>query len=415
MPELIENPKDVEAWVQAKQRNEVEICKKIMEVFDTCGDLIDPLRVAAEKALEDMALVAENSEKGKKAVNDAIHSEKDASVKVLKEVAGIDDSLPSNVDVLRPIMARADKLSATQCSNVIRLYGDFIEKAGKQLAGEISPKLQEAYAALDAQKGGERKGVGPGANKSGPTDNPEHIWNTAKKKDERGNLVDMIDPRTKKPYATGRHRDVKSEAYKQLLELNPKSIEAHLQSLDGGSKRWELKDGSIISRMDQVFGLVPASDISGTTTDTIFFIQRFLGGNVMGKFDHVFYLLPVGTIVSGAHHSVVEVAAPLSQSKIMNYRIGYYDTLMPIKRTTHNGVKQLDAVLKNGFKDQRNRHMMIFYKAPHQIEGCYLFKGIEKSWLKFCDSVTALAVFQKIPAWPTKKDVYKVIMERKLV
>jgi hypothetical protein len=85
-----------------------------------------------------------------------------------------------------------------------------------------------------------------------------------------------------------------------------------------------------------------------------------------------------------------------------------------VKRTSHPGVKLVDAVLKAAQKDPRNRQMLVFYSEPKKIAGCYQFTGNESSWLKFCEATSAMNLCQKSPVWPTKKDVYKLILENKL-
>lgn len=92
-----------------------------------------------------------------------------------------------------------------------------------------------------------------------------------------------------------------------------------------GLAQWDVMKGDTCGKMDKVFGLCPGATISGTTTDNIFFFQRF------GKIgmDPLFFLLPLAAIVGGGHHTMLEVALPLSLNNIISYKIGLYSTLFP--------------------------------------------------------------------------------------
>jgi len=416
MPKLIEEAGDVAQWVQDKQALEVQLSLELVDCFNK-PDLIGPLRAAAGRALDEMIVSANAEAKVLGALKEKVKKEKEGMKLLTRETfttapapKGTKKSEPAGKkitdvkadDPVPGLVALHDDVQSfdcQECSDVIRLYGEFVEGVGP-IAKDLTEKFKKLYDQIDTKKKDVQKG---GAD----------VWNTEFREGK-----EIINPKTKKKYDFGRHRVNAKGQYDELLKpekaLDLVSVQQFLGTMKGGQSIWSLKDTSTINKMDQLFGLVPASDISGTTTDTIFFLQRFLGANVMGKFDHVFYMLPLATIVAGAHHSTLEVALPLAQSGILNYRIGYYDTLMPVKRTSHPGVKLVDAVLKAAQKDPRNRQMLVFYSEPKKIAGCYQFTGNESSWLKFCEATSAMNLCQKSPVWPTKKDVYKLILENKL-
>lgn len=442
MPQLVEDAKQVTKWIEEKQALEFTLGLELVDAFNT-PDLLNPLRRAAGRALEEMILAAANEPLALEALKGAVGKEKSVEKLLTREVLSgpkpppgtkqaapcgktITDVSPADpVPGLGKLYKDVGTFDCQECSDAIRLYGEFVEFL-KDKAGDIGSKYMEYFIAKESEK-----------DKGTKSKTESAIWNELNKKDGKplGN------------FELGRWRKMAAGQYDSLFQDNPKkyalkpgekeavfldthNVKQFLGMLKGGSAIWDLQDGSTINKIDQLFGLVASSDISGTTTDTIFFLKKFLGENIMGVFDHIFYLLPLATIVAGSHHSILEVAAPLSMSKpldpktkalgpksIINYRIGYYDTLMPTKRTTHPGVAAVDKKLKAAMADERNRHMLVFYSDKEKPAGCYQFTGKEASWLAFVDSVKVLGnpIFKKLPPWPKKMDVFnQVVMGCKL-
>lgn len=99
-----------------------------------------------------------------------------------------------------------------------------------------------------------------------------------------------------------------------------------------------LKRESTVRKIDTAFGLPAGCDISGTTADSIFFVELmkdFIAGDVLAGMNitdrdiKTIQLLPLATMVSQAHHTVLECALTLTLNGYMNYHAGYYDTLLP--------------------------------------------------------------------------------------
>ena len=99
-----------------------------------------------------------------------------------------------------------------------------------------------------------------------------------------------------------------------------------------------LKRESTVRKIDTAFGLPAGCDISGTTADSIFFVELmkdFIAGDVLSSMNitdrdiKTIQLLPLATMVSQAHHTVLECALTLTLNGYMNYHAGYYDTLVP--------------------------------------------------------------------------------------
>ena len=401
MPKLVEDAAEVEQWVAEKQQLEVMLSWELLEVFNKTKELIQPLRFLAGKAITEMYALASVDSKAKKAVETAMKKEQDGMRLLSRELKPTGVALKyqqttkvemhleptiKGIDGLKALLDNSDyeTFEAQECSDVIRLYGTFIEEAKNETKGMHS-MLADLYKQLDDQ----REGVKIGGK--------DVVWNKDAKKGY-GRLRDMLSGQV---------------AYKvALLEPGPINTQAFLRSMGGGMKVWQQTDKSSMHKIDMYFGLVPASDISGTTTDTIFFFEHFFAC----EFDAIFYTLPLATIVAGGHHSMIEVATPLSQSGHLDYRIGFYDTLMPKKRTKHPGAVAIDKVLQKAMKSTKpqNRHMLVFYSAPKKVAGCYLFDAKDTSWLSFVDCTKVLDWAKGAKEWPTKKEVYKVILDNKL-
>jgi hypothetical protein len=172
---------------------------------------------------------------------------------------------------------------------------------------------------------------------------------------------------------------------------------------------WEVKQTDTTGKMDKVFGLLHGATISGTTTDTIFFLQQF------GKLglDPIFYLLPIATIVGGGHHSLLEVAYPLSLNGIISYRVGLYSTLFPNRGALPEfpGVREIRLLLGSYESHAWNRLFLAYYDGSPTPTGCFLYdNGAErKSWEAFATANAAmLDVFKRMPTWPRRMDVSKI-------
>ena len=152
------------------------------------------------------------------------------------------------------------ELNAVDCSDIIRFYGEVVERGAKR------PKL---------------KPVPKGTPE--PPQVPSRLGPTIEALDEKrkGYQKDTAHLGTwEKDPAKGGKR-----LRKKTSELTPEEKAAHEQGLTatervisskkGGISRWKQVEGDLMLRMDMAFGLTKGATISGTTTDTIFFINRF--------------------------------------------------------------------------------------------------------------------------------------------
>lgn len=366
--------------VRKKQALEVMLAWDLLETFNRAPELIGPLRAMAGKALEEMlwmpvapveeAIAAERSARMQLLVNRVVLPAPGAGgSSVVKTVSRQDD--------LAEVLADLATLDAQFCSDVVRLYGTAVEKA----AGGTS-SAKGYYAKLLGEMTDERRGG-------------SDVWNK--------------DPRA---HPHGRHRFDRGKQplqYQQAIEAaKPGAVQQFLNAQKGGQAQFALADTSTVARMDRVFGTVPAADISGTTSDTIFFIKRFSAENYLNCLDPIFYLLPLATIVAGAHHSLLEVALPLSQAGIVDYRIGFYETLLPARPgyPAHGGVESLRAALHAAEHHADNQHFLLCYQGVNAVGGCLLPEPAEMPrYRAFAQATRVLTAFRNMPPWPTREQI----------
>lgn len=169
-----------------------------------------------------------------------------------------------------------------------------------------------------------------------------------------------------------------------------------------GLNRWQVMQGDTTGKMDQVFGLMPGATISGTTTDNIYFYKRF-GGLWMNP---IFYLLPTATIVSGGHHSLLEVGLPLMLNNICKYKVGLYSTLFPNNAVTAGAPPGVMA-LKNKLllaEAQPTNHLMLIHYSGNRPTGCYLYDDpMDKDkWNRMKIGDAFMTTFKTISPFPRK-------------
>jgi hypothetical protein len=172
-----------------------------------------------------------------------------------------------------------------------------------------------------------------------------------------------------------------------------------------------------VKRVDNVFGLAPVADISGTTTDTIYFTEKFSGPS---GGDNIFYLLPLATIVAGGHHSLLEVALPLTMNKIIDYHIGFYRSLFPSAGGAQ-GAGAISNVLARAESNPMNRHILVYYATgenqsiPGRPSGCFLFENPDHwAFRNFARCVDMLDSFPWMPAWPNENQLRNFCYQKRL-
>ncbi len=401
MPTVINDGNKAAALVQEKQQLEVNLAWELLELFNKTKDLIEPLRECAELALTEMIAIRDGV--GAAAVQAAIDAEKKnmSLLKKVRTVSKLKDKKKVDKDVtiekasrLELILKEVPTLDAQEISDVVRLYGTFVEKAAED------KELKAFYESVNKKRDGFRGGSKIDA---------KMIWNQGKAKESAGrHRAAILNDQWKDIIKGLREAKVPEN---QILDLTVQflaeagadyekssrgAVQNFLVSMEGGGSVFALKDTSTVGKLDEAFGLVPAADISGTTADTMFFFNKFPG------IDPIFQILPLATIVAGAHHSLIEVALPLSINKVIDYDIGFYASLYPAK-TKHAAAGAVKKILDTAQSEKLNHYVLAWYgKDGKNIEGCYQFLPSEKksfeAFRKFARATNALAVFSKVKA-----------------
>jgi hypothetical protein len=180
-----------------------------------------------------------------------------------------------------------------------------------------------------------------------------------------------------------------------------------------GIKGTGLLNLSTVKKIDFVFGLPEGCDISGTTADSIFFMRHvnaFIEGlpeRISADMIPLVQLLPVATMVSQAHHTLLECALTLTLNGILSYHVGFYTTLMP----PDAGYPPLQAVFETFERDMRNKHFLCYRDSQRNcLEGCLYkdpadvrtFREAARVGLPF------MSVFHGLPFGLSRKQLFGV-------
>lgn len=359
-------------WVLEKRANEIELAWDLQDVFNRHESLVGPLRQLASFAIDELDALRRGSIEGQRVV----------SASWEKERKGPRNQVIIRHGSLANLANAVPTLTASECSDVIRLYGEVVEKGGQtakaaEKAGGSSPL--QPYKQLDTQRMSFRQGGDP-------------VWVAGRQRDRVDAQHPMPPP---------------DNAAKEFVASQHGGISASL-----------LRDGSTVLKIDRVFGLMEAADISGTTTDSIFFVhrysslfaQQFQQQLLRGALDDPIYqLLALATLVAGGHHSVLESGLSLSLNQGVtgvDYRVGLYTTLMPAG-SRHEARGAVEHVLAYYEGNARNRLMLLSYNAPAHFDECFLFSKQGRDRAEFADlaraDLTLLRRFRQLGnPWPTR-------------
>jgi hypothetical protein len=380
MPQHIEYDEDrIRQFIVEKQANEIELAWDLRDLFNINERLVGPLRQLASFAVDELDELRKGPFEGHQVVTTAWK----------KEVKGPKNKALIKYGSLKKLSNNIPYLSAEECSDVIRYYGEVVEMGGEKYKAQQkarpytpAPGTLKPYADLDAEKGGFRRG--------GDT-----IWKAGRQRVKR-------PPTTPSP-----------SPYDTPYDFT--------YQLKGGIAITTVLEASTVLKIDRVFGLMVAADISGTTTDSIFFVNRY--ANIFRRHfnqydlfagaldDPIYQLLALATLVAGGHHSVLESGLSLTLNRHLtsiDYRIGLYTSLIPI-RSIHPARGDILNKLSLAEKNRRNRLMLIYYREPNRIGGCYLFAkdGSERHRFEQLarGDTPLLNSFLRFGPWPTQEQV----------
>lgn len=383
MPQHIEyDDVRIRQFMIEKQANEIEMAWDLQEVFNRHESLVGPLRQLASFAVDELDALRRASPEGQRAV----------SVRWERERTGPKNRAIVKFQSLSNIANNVPGLTAEECSDVIRIYGEVVEECAEllkhqpQKQGFVPPPSNplQPYQALSAQKKNDfRLGGDP-------------VWKEGRQRESKAPLADT-------------------------------PVKEFIGSQRGGISNTSLKDTSTVLKIDRAFGLMEAADISGTTTDSIFFVDRF-SRLFAAQFqqdlfrgaldDPIFQLLALATLIAGGHHSVLESALSLSLNHRLTdvcYKIGLYTSLLP-ETSRHPAKGAIQHVLELAERNTRNRLMLVYYDRPQSIGGGLLFakQGAERAlFARIAEAgLGLLQRFRQLPSpWPTKQHLTGIFPE----
>ena len=324
----LENAVKIQQNINNKYAVEMQLAKALLKEFNT-GGTIDSLRLACQHALP----LAEQ------VYNTGSVEVKAKFVAKLKIDFGIYDCFTKHgvksfdVTIIRNA---ARTFTASECGDFIRVFGEIFE-GFPAFEGSLSGNVNQQRLAPQLPAG-------------------DHF----NKKLEQGGTRDR--------FPTAKNVD-NSIIHTELRKVGKKNA---------GILRWTQGDKDTCGKLDRIFGLCPGATISGTTTDNIFFFDKLK----MRGLDPLLYLLPAAAIVGEGHHTMIEVALPLSMNGKMDYTVGKYTTLLPKASGSSGSTWGMDRatvsvakILHLYEKDPRNKLMLIWYKqSDKSVEGAYVFE-----------------------------------------
>lgn len=215
-----------------------------------------------------------------------------------------------------PILLK--RLDATDCADLIRLAGCWVEKGG---LGDLAPaSVKDAFR----------------------VEQRHEIWGPTARVRDKGWEID--------PHLVSHMRD-------------PNASFSGMGGVGGKHGKFSKRaaGSSSVLKLDRLFGLLVACDISGTTADTVFALEFF--GASLGLTPG-YYMLPIGTIVSNMHHSVIEVALAICINGSMEYYIGFPETLKPKKCLNFTSeLSEISGVLQSANMKMKKLHHLRYYEG----------------------------------------------------
>jgi hypothetical protein len=330
------------------------------------------------------------------------------------------------------VLASTAPLTPEQCGNLIRFYGEVIDSCRS---------LTPFFTSERAKQIGWRYGGGGEAFKA--SRNPAYaaeadkgmVWQKTPTK-KVNSWQQTGDTWAKVPttavvgggrirvkandFFGGRDAKVANPYYDLIpgtLFQNQPLHDLHVGQQSGGVMVWKIEDTSTIGKIDRTFGLPYGADISGTTTDNLYFLT---GWADISSGDPLLMMLPLAAIVGEYHHSLLEVAAAMTLRKVINYSIGFYTTLMPKLPEGKAALEQrgvVQTILAAAENDPRNKHILLHYSKTNKIAGCFLAEPGEYDLFKKLGTIdiSMWPRFNGMSSYPQEADIMRLLAEVGLV
>ncbi len=340
--------------IHMKQDLEVRLSHEVYELFNSYP-YINWLRATAKAALESMLQSPYQA-----ALMHAIQDE--SFLQIWQRRSAAHTRLG-----IKTLRYSADFFDVADCADVIRLTGAWVEHGGAaydaSYAGHMEPGVAgpRQRTLADKIKSEERGGVTAAGAASGAQADVEHLWDAQHRQRESlvggGAVAGAGDDYLKNYYAAGidKHAHQEGSAGREVKRIPRTARRGRMETTDN------------ILNMDYLFGLRDVCSISGTTADTAFVLNQWghQFTNGVHTLSEDFYILPVGSIAAFHHHSILEVALALAAREYIDYKIGFYQTLLP-RVTGHSDEKirgQLMTILNKYDSEMRqyDLHFLVYY------------------------------------------------------
>jgi len=393
---------------------EMSLTKGLTAVFDS-GPVITRLREFVAQAIEQIVAFgdADQTKVPDVRARDRVMTQK----RLIQERLQGEPALrvwrgePPNVATLKKILFRWKSWTAPNCSDLIRLYCAVTESEALQGAGFVG--AAEAKAQADTRVGTKKD-----------------VW--GQPKDYATQAQKAQAPRARIP-----DHPVKGPAEAAAIGV-PMPAPTHSRVARGravglrldpggsaGLARFLMLDQSTLAKVDRVFGLPEGADISGTTADSIYFVRQvesfFLSirnsglGQTFDAMMPAVQLLPLATMVSHAHHTLLETAIVLAMNGYGSYSIGYYSTVMPFTKSPDPAVAQIRHLLRQYDQLASDLHILCF-KEGGRWKGLHYTKPMEVLGFKALarTNLNLLTHFRNYPGEPTRANLHSLAMARGL-
>ena len=116
---------------------------------------------------------------------------------------------------------------------------------------------------------------------------------------------------------------------------------------------------------------------------------------------------------------LIEVALPLSMNDFVDYRIGFYSTLLPAG--AQRALGPVRSKLTAAEMSPSNRMMLVYYArgagavTPYAPAGCFLYEDNDRlDFWEFANSVDVLDTFPWMPTWPNEEQLRDYCRQRRL-
>lgn len=425
----------VEGLIKQKHACEKEMAEAILTAIDDSPDqeIRGALRALVLNSVENMEDII--SAKGEAAFQAAYDKESKNPYPFMKR-ANLANSSSSFLAFLKNTDNIFD-MDTEACGNMIRFFGEVIEAGVKIPASDESKAIKEELDRLNKLRESLQKSDDPRK--------PE--WTKSTPALPPSDLV----MRNRIPTAPNKLKGEDDNYFKwreaaiRDYRLKRSKVERQLADSSGGISLFVQLDEDLLARMNKVFGLIHGATISGTTTDTLFFLNRMALVDLwsgaqqpanedfykaiqayyegwdynqlkQGKtvkiphaprgLDPLYYLIPLACIVGKGHHTVLEFAIPLTQNNKMNYVIGKYTSLLSERRDEAGDTKAMFNILAKYENDYRNKNILVYYTPQKQYEGYVIFGKDEAVWDEIAlANQNLLNKFKTFATHPTKEQV----------